>query len=263
MAPPDVPATAPTAAQLTACVKLSTVSPALSALIALQALDSAADTARKRLADLPAAENAIAQALAAARGAADAVKAGIQENQGARRALEKDIAGVDTRLARFDDHKAAVKTNHEYTALLHEIATAKSEKDAIEERLLILMEAGDTLAADLKTAETMFKAEQAKAEQARAALGVERTQAEAELARVADERAREARGVEAPVLAKYEQLLKQRRGVAVAQMTIETCAACHVRLRPHIAQQVRRNDSIVQCDSCQRILYFIPPVAGA
>jgi predicted nucleic acid-binding Zn-ribbon protein len=239
------------------------VSPALSALIALQALDSAAETARKRLADLPAAENAIAQTLATARGAADAVKARIQENQGARRALEKDIAAVDTRLARFDDHKAAVKTNHEYTALLHEIATAKSEKDAIEERLLILMEAADELAADLKAAEAAFKGEQGKADQARAALGVERTNAEAELARVAHERAQETRGVEAPVLAKYEQLLKLRRGVAVAQMTGETCAACYVRLRPHVAQQIRKNETIVQCDSCQRILFFVPPAAGA
>jgi predicted nucleic acid-binding Zn-ribbon protein len=36
----------------------------------------------------------------------------------------------------------------------------------------------------------------------------------------------------------------------------EICAACHVRQRPPVAQQIRRNDAIVQCDSCQRILYF-------
>jgi predicted nucleic acid-binding Zn-ribbon protein len=42
-------------------------------------------------------------------------------------------------------------------------------------------------------------------------------------------------------------------------MSNGVCNACHVRLRPHIEQQVRRNDSIVQCDSCQRILYFQGP----
>ena len=238
------------------------MSPALAALIALQALDTAADTARKRLADLPAAEQAIADALATARAASDAVKAGLQENQAARRALEKDIAVVDSRLEKFDSHKAAVKTNHEYTALLHEIATAKSEKEAIEERLLVLMEAADGLAAELKAAEAAFKVEQTKAEQARAALVVERTALEAELARLAHERTQEARGVEPPVLAKYDQLLKQRRGIAVARMNGEICGACHVRLRPHVTQQVRRNDSIVQCDSCQRMLYFEPPAGG-
>jgi predicted nucleic acid-binding Zn-ribbon protein len=210
---------------------------------------------------MPAAEQAIASALATAKTSVEAVKARIQENQGARRALEKDIASVDTRLARFDDHKAAVKTNHEYTALLHEISTAKSEKDGIEERLLILMDEGDTMAADLKAAEATFKGEQAKADQARAALATERSAVEADLARLAAERPTAAAGADARSLALYEQLLKGRRGVAVAALHGELCTACHVRLRPHMTQQVRRNDAIVQCDSCQRILYFVP--AGA
>jgi predicted nucleic acid-binding Zn-ribbon protein len=37
------------------------------------------------------------------------------------------------------------------------------------------------------------------------------------------------------------------------------CSVCHVRLRPQVFQQVRTNDAIIQCDSCQRILYYIPP----
>ena len=36
------------------------------------------------------------------------------------------------------------------------------------------------------------------------------------------------------------------------------CGICHVRLRPHTAQAVHANDSIVQCDNCGRILYYLP-----
>jgi len=239
------------------------VSPTLSALIALQALDSAAEALRKRLADMPAAEQAIATALGAARASVDAEKARIQENTQARRALEKDIAGVDTRLARFDDHKAAVKTNHEYTALLHEISTAKAEKDAIEERLLVLMEEGDTLAAGLKAAERALTEEEDRGRKARAALETDRAQIDKELTHLSSERARESREVDTALLSKYSQLLKQRKGIAVSKMTGDICDACHVRLRPHVTQQVRRNDAIVQCDSCQRILYYIPPAESA
>jgi uncharacterized protein len=239
------------------------VSPTLSALIALQALDSAAEALRKRLADMPAAEQALATAVSAARATVDAQKARIQENSQARRALEKDIAGIDTRLARFDDHKAAVKTNHEYTALLHEIATAKAEKDAIEERLLVLMEEGDVLTAGLKAAERALTEEEDRGRKARAALEADRTQIDRELAHLSSERARESREVDTALLSKYSQLLKQRKGIAVSKMTGDICDACHVRLRPHVTQQVRRNDAIVQCDSCQRILYFIAPAENA
>src|SRR5436190_5433932 len=98
-------------------VTLHAVIPDLAALIAIQRLDSALDAARKRLAELPIAEQAIASGIAAAKAAVEAAKNQVQENANARRALDKDIAAVDVRLTRFDDHKAAVKTNQEYTAL--------------------------------------------------------------------------------------------------------------------------------------------------
>ena len=241
--------------------RLSDVLPALQSLIALQALDSAAETQRKRLGDLPAAEQAIDASLAAATSRVDAVKARLQANQESRRALEKDVAGVDTRLSRFDDHKAAVKTNQEYTALLHEIATARTEKDGIEERLLVLMEEADAIAADVKAADAELGAERKKADAARAALLADRKNITQELERLASERAAQSAGLDARAKALYEQLLKGRRGLAVARMTGEICDACHVRLRPHVTQQVRRNDAFVQCDSCQRILYYVPPAA--
>lgn len=238
------------------------MSPALASLVELQKLDSAADVARKRLAELPAAEQALAASLSAAEQAVSGVKVRIQENQQNRRALEKDVSMVDSRLARFDDHKAAVKTNQEYTALLHEIETARADKDGIEEKILVLMEDADTLAADLKAAEAALAGEKRDADQARGRLGEERKALDAELARLAAARTGAAAGTDARVLALYEQLIKGRRGLAVARMTGEICTACHVRLRPHVTQMIRRNEDIVQCESCQRILYFEPPAAA-
>jgi predicted nucleic acid-binding Zn-ribbon protein len=232
------------------------MSPVLVSLIALQSLDSAADTARKRLAELPAAEQTIERKIAAAGEAVETARTRLQENRDRSRALEKDVALVDSRLARFDDHKAAVKTNQEYTALLHEIATAKAEKDTIEDRMLTLMDAADGLAADLKAAEAARADAAREGEETRAGLAAERAALDAELARLAGERARAVADVPPTLLAQYEQLLKQRRGIAVVAMTGDICSACHVRLRPHVTQQIRRNEDIVQCESCQRILYF-------
>ena len=233
--------------------------PALASLISLQQLDTAADTARKRLADLPAAEQAIETRIAAATAAVESAKARLAANQTSRRTLEKDVAATDARLARFDDHKAAVKTNQEYTALLHEISGAKAEKDALEEKILILLEEADTIAAEVKAAEAPLAALVRDTAKDRAAIAAERQALEAELTRLAAERQTAAASTDPRTLATYEQLLKGRRGVAVSKMTGELCTACHVRLRPHVTQQVRRNDAIVQCESCQRILYFDPP----
>ncbi|MCC7008703.1 MAG: hypothetical protein IT184_07795 [Acidobacteria bacterium] len=237
------------------------MSPVLTALIALQQLDSAAEQARRRLGDLPGLERAADVAVSEAEMAVDAAKARLAENHRARRELEKQVAEVDTRLSRFEDHKAAVKTNQEFTALLSEIATARTSKDTLEEQILLLLDEADGIGADLAAAEAAL----AEARRERGALGqtlaAERDALDADLRRLAAERAPAARDVPSAVLAKYEQILKQRRMLAVVSIDGDICAACHVRLRPAVAQQIRRNEDIVQCDSCQRILYAVPKPA--
>jgi len=235
----------------------------LSGLIALQSIDSAIHACRRRLTELPAAEQQLVTRITAAAAEVESAKARLQENQLARRTLEKDVAAVDVRLSRFDDHKAAVKTNQEYTALLHEIATAKTEKDAIEERILLLMEEADARVAEVKSSEAGLASANREAEAGRSALAAEQKALSAEMDRLSRERTDYVKQVDARALALYEQLLKGRRGIAVAAMRGEICAACHVRLRPHVAQVVRRNDEIVQCESCQRILYFEPPAQSS
>ena len=233
--------------------------PALASLIALQKLDSAAATALTRIEEFPAVEQALAEAIAEAETAVETAKAQLAANHDARRALEKDVAGVDTRLARFEDHKAAVKTNHEFTALLHEIETAKAEKDAIEEKILVLMEEDDGQSAEVTEREAARTKAERGADAARAQLAEEQTTLEAELIRLTGARKGELADVDTTVLARYDQLMDQRKGIAVAQILGETCAACQMRLRPHVVQMIRRNDEIVQCESCQRILHYEPP----
>jgi predicted nucleic acid-binding Zn-ribbon protein len=232
--------------------------PQLSSLVTLQHLDTTAESARRRLAEIPAAEQAIEARVTAAMQEVEAAKARLAANQQARRELEKQVAVVDGRLSRFEDHKAAVKTNQEFTALLHEIATAKGEKDAVEEQILVLLEDADGITADIKTAERGLADARRDAEAGKSGLKTERQTLDTELMRLNGERDREIVTIERAVLAKYEQLLKQRRMIAVVPIEGERCTACHVRLRPAVAQQVRRNDGIVTCDSCQRILYAVP-----
>ena len=64
------------------------------------------------------------------------------------------------------------------------------------------------------------------------------------------------------VVETFERIAKVR-GTAVARAEGERCTVCQVRLRPAVFVNVLKNDQIVQCDSCQRILYFVPPAVPA
>jgi hypothetical protein len=235
--------------------------PDLAALVDLQRLDSAIEAARKTLADIPQRETLIETTLAEAAARLEAAKRGVVENRSARGAVEKDMAVIQQRLDRFKDQTMAVKTNKEFHALQHEIATAQEEIRRFEDRILEFMVQADELTAAVKAAEADLAGARRAATEQRARLQADMAGAERELATRLTERDTTAANVPRQALMLFESV-RRGRGVAVSPMRDGRCSICQVRLRPQVAQIVRRNDTIVQCESCSRILYHEPP-AGA
>jgi hypothetical protein len=236
------------------------MSPDLERLIALQRLESAIADAKSALAVHPQRLAEADAALDAARQALDAAAARLKACQDERRTLEKEAAVHQGRLTKFKDQLFAVKTNREYQAMQHEIATAQHELDAFEERVLERMMEADVLTADVKRAQAGLAAAEREHEARRKALEAELASIEASLAQATAERAALVREMEPRLLSLFEQVARVRRGLAICGATPDgLCSVCHVRLRPPIFQQVRHNDAIIQCESCQRVLYWAPP----
>lgn len=235
----------------------------LEQLIALQRLDSAAADAQKRLAEEPERLRALDARLAAATADVASSRERLAANQTARRDIEKDVAVHQGRLSKFREQAMAVKTNQEYHAIQHEIAYAQTEIKTREDRILELMVEADELTAQVKRAEAALAAEQKAVESDRRTLAAELDQLKGELERVARERAAVISGIDPGVLSVFERIAKRRNGVAMAEARDGTCMLCHVRLRPQVFNTIRRNDEIVQCDHCNRIMYFVPVTVPA
>lgn len=227
-------------------------------LIVLQRLDSAAQDAKRRLAEEPEREKAYEAELAAARDVVAGAKARLAESQGVRREHEKTVALHQGRLSKFREQAMAVKTNQEYHAVQKEIEFAQTEMKAAEDQVLERMLEADDLTAAIKRAEAELVAEQKKIDAARKAMTAESAELKATLERVAAERADVVRSLTPQVLSQFELVSSRRNGIAVAEARDGICTICHVRMRPQVFNTVRRNEEIVQCDSCNRFLYFVP-----
>jgi predicted nucleic acid-binding Zn-ribbon protein len=232
--------------------------PDLQSLIQLQELDSAAERHRRRVADIPVQQAALDARLAERTAAVEAVKARIAASQAVRREIEKDLAAVQGRLSKYKNQLMEVKTNKEYQAMQKEMSVAEQEISDFETRMLERMEEADALAIELKAVQAALTSAQAEITRERAALENERTTVDHELKRVSEERARTAALVGGELLALFDRVAHGRRGVAMAEARDGLCTVCHVRLRPQVFNQARRNTDIVQCDSCTRILYYVP-----
>ena len=235
----------------------------LERLVALQKLVSTAHDAERRLAEEPEHQKALDARLEAARQRVTTAKERLTENHTARRAVEKDVAVHQGRLSKFREQAMAVKTNQEYHAVQKEIGFAQGEIKTIEDKILEFMVEADDLTATVKRAEAELASEQKAVDADRRAMTTELAAMKSSLERIAPERAEVVRGLNAQALAIFELVLRRRNGVAVAQARDGICTVCHVRLRPQVFNTILRNDQIIQCDSCQRILYYVPAAAPA
>ena len=237
----------------------------LERLIALQKLDSAADAARKKLADEPEHEAALEARLEAARQHVAAAKEQVADNKNARAALEKDVAVQQGRLSKFREQAMAVKTNQEYHAVQHEIAFAQTEIKKLEDTMLERMIEADELAAALKARRGRSSPPRPKAVDAERKTGsAAHIEMQAALERIAAERADAGRRPQqARCSRSSRRSSRKRNGVAMAEARDGICTICHVRLRPQVFNTVLRNDAILQCDHCNRILYYVPVPASA
>ncbi len=237
--------------------------PDLERLIQLQALDTQAAEARKAQTTIPETQHALDAKLEGARAEVAAAKDRQAANNADRRALEKDLAALNTRLTKYKDQLMEVKTNREYTAMQHEIETAQGEVKRLEDSMLEKMLEADDFASGLKAAEAALKAAEQQIVRERADLDVQLKVAGETLDSSLKARAALVAELPPPVVAVYDTVARGRKGIAVAMARDERCSQCQVRLRPQVFVQIRQNSGIIQCDSCQRILYYVPPPAAA
>jgi uncharacterized protein len=235
----------------------------LERLINLQRIDSTAEAARRKLADEPEHDKSLEARLEAARQRVAVARQQLAENQTVRRTLEKDVAIQQARLSKFRDTLMAVKTNIEFTAVQKEISFAQGEVKALEDKMLERMLEADDLTSGLKRAEIELAAEQKAVDADRRATSAAHVELQASVDRMATERAELLGSLKQQLLTLFEMIARKRNGIAVAEARDGVCTICHVRLRPQVFNEVRRNDSILQCDHCNRILYFAAPAAAA
>ena len=232
-------------------------------IIVLQRLDSTAQAAERRLAEGAERERVLDARVAAARDAVAAAKERLAQSQAARREDEKTVALHQGRLSKFREQAMAVKTNVEYHAVQKEIEFAQTEIKGAEDKVLERMLEADDLTAALKKAEGELAAETKKVDADRKTMAAEFAELKASVERIHGERTTVVRSLTPQVMSTFERVAQRRNGIAVAEARDGICTICHVRLRPQVFNTVRRNEEIIQCDSCNRILYFVPVPAAA
>ena len=184
-----------------------------------------------------------------------------------RRGAEAEIADIQTKLKRYQQQINEVTTQQQYGALLQEIDHAKQRITELEEHAFAAMERIEEANRSLEEEREAFRdvderyqAELAKWEAEKPAVAEE-----AERLRGRIEVLRER--LPKPLLGQFERIRQRLGGQAMAPIrkverprgpAMWACGVCNYNVRPQVLVEIQDRGTLLQCDSCKRILYLEP-----
>ena len=157
---------------------------------------------------------------------------------------------------KYEDQILQIKTQKEYEALTSEIAQIeekvtmmKEEEEDLNNEVIRLkkdIEKGD---AELEILEENISMKEKEVEE----LLKKKNE---ELNGYLKEREKIAEGLDEEIIYKFEKIVKKKDGIGIVPIKNNVCMGCNMILPPQFVNDVRREDNIIFCPNCSRILYY-------
>ena len=234
-----------------------TLNSQLDNLIGLQELDSKILALEDRIHEIPEEISSLDQTLDEKRQSVEKLDRLVAEGSKQRMLLEGDTESLKEKLSKYKTQLMEVKTNREYQAMLHEIENTNQEIGAIEDQILEQMIKMDEWEKQLTEAKQELSEQKERLSKKRNKLESTGLQAQEDINHLNSERGQIESQIPGELIEQYERIASARNRIALAEARDQSCQACHVRLRPQLFNELKANQKIFICESCNRILYYV------
>jgi hypothetical protein len=226
----------------------------------LQALDRRIATLDTEIATLPKHIAEIEKRLEGHKRRLEADRSALAANLRDRKKMEGDIQLHQSKMSKLREQMAAAKTNEHYKAFQNEIAFLEGEIRKGEDKIIVLMEQSEPLDKNVKAAEISLTAEEKEVEAAKIKARDRTAISQKEVAEIRAERKTISDQLPPKLYTEYERVRKKTKNTPIADATDGRCSACQISLRPQFFQDLRKQDQIMFCESCSRLLTYNPVI---
>jgi predicted nucleic acid-binding Zn-ribbon protein len=173
-----------------------------------------------------------------------------------RREKEREVEIQEEQIQKTQARIKDLKTNKEYQAHLNEVDALKKGRGAFEESILLLMDKMEILKNAVGAEEQEFKEKEEKFLETARAMEEELKKIKEDKRSQGLERSKMAEQIGKKMLAQYDYLLNNKKGFAMAGLTGNICPGCNMNLPPQLVAEVKKNEKMLTCSNCYRILYW-------
>jgi uncharacterized protein len=169
--------------------------------------------------------------------------------------LEVEKQRIKIQQAEASLYGGLVKNPKELQDLQKDIASLKRYLETLEERQLEAMEVAESAEKDLQAANLALEKLKSSRGDQFGHIAKENEKLNKDLETLLSERSAVMKDISTSMITLYDQLRKQRRGIAVATINDDSCAACGSTLNAALQQNARSASQLFNCPTCGRILY--------
>jgi predicted nucleic acid-binding Zn-ribbon protein len=182
------------------------------------------------------------------------------EHHRAGNALNNTEAEVEAQRIKIEQANSSlyggkVQNPKELQDLQKDIVSLKKHLLTLEERELEAMVNAEDAENNLRSAQTKLELMQARLGDEHKKLLADQSAFSIKLDQLAEERGAALATIESDLFQVYENLRQQKRGVAVSEVSDNSCASCGATITITLQQNARSQKQLAYCPTCGRILY--------
>jgi uncharacterized protein len=177
-----------------------------------------------------------------------------------RRRVEGELSDQQELLKKYQGQLMQVKNQQQYAAAWKEIDATRKHVKELEDSDLKNMSEAEGLQTQLDARKSGHADLQARYDTAHADWQHSLSDLRAEVEKLRERAAAVEATIPDRLKNEFHKIYRQRQQIAVARASSDTCSACRTRVRPQVAQQLKRGE-LVHCEGCHRILYIERPAS--
>jgi hypothetical protein len=173
-----------------------------------------------------------------------------------QRDLEARLTAAEAKMKDRRMRITRIRNDKELGLAKREVDLLKEETSTIETELVSVMEEAETASAKLAGLETELARLTSTRDGEVASQREKFGRLAAEIERERAKRSEIVQTIDNDLRRRYELIFSRRGGVAVVEIRGGICQGCRMRVPPQLFNEIQRNQSVILCPSCQRILFW-------
>jgi predicted nucleic acid-binding Zn-ribbon protein len=158
---------------------------------------------------------------------------------------------------KYEGQIRLIKTQKEYEALTSEIAQIDETLEKVESEELEAMHELEKLTSDLEEQKALTEELKSAITDQGKDVKKNLSEKQKELDKCLKDKKAISSGLDEELLYKFEKIVKNKDGIGIVSIKKNVCMGCNMLLPPQFVNDVRREDNLIFCPNCSRILYYL------